>query len=357
MKKKCFMYPVAVLMVLAVSTVLCISSSGRAAEAEKVFVSLQDGSQVLVFDPATRSITRTVTIYTPSPLGRALPPNVNDILAVDGKVWMTVPGSQVSETGINQIVLIDGETATPITMRKAGLTPSGLLSHDGRIYVVNRYSNTIEEIDAATSTSLRTIRFSAPQQGAWNPPLFLEIDNGKIYLPFPGGFSRPGLIQVLDLKTGALLKSIDFAPVSTYGPLAIKRVGENKVYLGGLNSIAVLNTITDTITRTIALSSSPLYVQSFALAGNKVYAANGVSTVSVLDRTRDAFIREIDIGYHAYACHLRAGIAAGENRIYVGDAGRGLKIVDTTTDTLAATIPSEAPLGPVAVARVKSTAK
>ncbi len=351
MRKKCFACRIVAILSLCVVSLLC------AAEGERVFISLQDGSAVLVFDPVKHVFTRTITIYTPSPLGRSLPPNINDILTVDGKLWMTVPGAQVSETGINQIVVIDPVAAAPLSMFKAGITPSGLLVHDGRVYVVNRYGNTIEEIDAATSTPLRTIPFTAPQPGAWNPPLFIEIDNGKIYLPFPGGFSRRGFIQVLDLKTGALLKSIDFTPVSNYGPMAIKRVGKNKIYLGGLNSIAIINTMTDTIAGTIPLSTSPLYVQSFAVSGHKVYAANGVSSVSVIDLTRDTLVKEIDIGFHDYACHLRAGIAAGADRVYVGDAGRGLKVIDSTTDTLAATLASEEPLGPVAVVKMKSTAK
>jgi DNA-binding beta-propeller fold protein YncE len=357
MKKKCNTCPTATLVLWTAVLILCFASPAYTAGGERVLVSLQDGSKVLIFDPAKHAFTGTINIYTPSPLGRALPPNINDILVVDGKVWVTVPGAQVSETGINEMAVIDPAAASLLTMFKVGITPSGLLLHDGKVYVVNRYGNTIEEIDAATSTPLRTIPFSAPQPGTWNPPLFLEVDNGKIYLPFPGGFSRRGFIQILDLETGALLKSIDFAPVSDYGPMAIKRVGRNKVYLGGLNSVTVLNTTTDTITGTIPLSSSPRWVQSFAISGHKVYAANGVSTVSVIDSARDAFIKEVDTGYHDYACHLRTGIAAGADRVYVGDAGRGLKIIDSKTDTLAATLASEEPLGPVAVVTMKNAVR
>lgn len=353
MKGKCSACPITALAFWMAVLILVVSSA-HTAEGERVFVSLQDGSKVLAFDPVNHAFTGAISIYAPTPLGRALPPNINDILAVDGRVWVTVPGAQVAETGINGVAVIDGAAAALSSMFKVGITPSGLLLHDGKVYVVNRYGSTIEEIDAVTSTPLRTIPFSAPQPGTWNPPLFLEVDNGKIYLPFPGGFSRAGFIQVLDLKTGVLLKSIDFASVSNYGPMAIKRVGRNKLYLGGLNSVAILNTMTDTIAGTVPLSSSPRYVQSFAVSGHKVYAANGVSTVSVIDATRDVLIKEIDIGYHDYACHLRAGIAAGADRVYVGDAGRGLKIIDSKTDSLAATVASEEPIGPVAVATMKS---
>jgi len=82
------------------------------------------------------------------------------------------------------------------------MTPSGLLEHNGKVYVVNRYGSTIQEIDPETLRITRTIPFPAPKSVSMNPPLFMEIANGKIYLPFPGGISRPGGIQILDLKNG-----------------------------------------------------------------------------------------------------------------------------------------------------------
>ena len=86
-------------------------------------------------------------------------------------------------------------------------------------------------------------------------------------------------------------------------------------------------------------------MQSFALYDNKIYTANGVSTVSVIDTQNDRFIKEIDIGFHSYAWHLRAGIAATENGVYVADAGRGVKIIDVAADRLSAPWRRKSPSG------------
>ena len=177
----------------------------------------------------------------------------------------------------------------------------------------------------------------------------MEIVNDKIYLPYPGGLARPGIISVLDLKTGTPIKVIEFNTVSPDGPLAIKKVGEGKIYLGGLRSVGVLDTQSDRITRSIILSGREINVQSFAISGGKVYAANGVSTISVIDPQSDMLVTEIDTGYHDYASHLRAGIAAAENNIFVADAGRGIKIIDAKRNKLVMTIASDEPLGPVAI--------
>jgi DNA-binding beta-propeller fold protein YncE len=196
---------------------------------------------------------------------------------------------------------------------------------------------------------VRTIPFAAPVTFPLNNPMTMEIANGKIYLPYPGGLARPGLVQVLDLKTGASLKVIEFSSVSPYGPLAVKKVAEGKLYLGGIRSVAVLDTQSDRIIRNIPLSGKEIYVQSFAISGENVYTANGVSTVSVIHIPSDILSQEIDTGYHDYACHLKAGIAAAGNKIFVSDAGRGIKIIDAMKNKIVLTIASGEPAGPIAI--------
>jgi YVTN family beta-propeller protein len=328
---------------------LCFTAHHIEAQSGKAYVSTQDGTKMLVFSLTNHNLIKTIPIYTATPLGQALPPNINDVLAVGNRIFMTVPGPEISAAGINELKVIDSRSDTILATLKTGLTPSGLLEYKGRVYVVNRYGNSIQEIDPDTLKVVRTIPFTAPKQMALNNPISMEIVNDKIYLPFPGGLERPGVIQVMDLKTGAPLKAIDFTPVSPYGPLAIKKVGEGKIYLGGAQSVAVLDTQTDKIIKTIILSGRDINVQSFTLSGGKVYAANGVSTVSVIDPLNDLFITEIDIGYHAYAYHLKAGSAAVGNKIIVVDAGHGIKVIDTVNDRFVMTIASDEPLGPIAI--------
>jgi DNA-binding beta-propeller fold protein YncE len=162
--------------------------------------------------------------------------------------------------------------------------------------------------------------------------------------------SRPAGILVLALKTGEPLKFIDFDAISHYGPVAIKSVGDDKIYLGGAQSVAVLDTRVDEIVKTVPVSTQDVHVQSFARHGNRIYAATDVSTVSVIDLRNDSFVKEIDIGSHPYAHHLRVGICAAGNKIYIADAGRGFKAIDILTDRLISVINTLEPLGPVAIA-------
>jgi len=340
-------------------TIICLAfaTHSGAAEMRKAYISAQDGSKLYIVDLSKNSIVKTIDIFTPTPLGKALPPNINDVLAVGKKIFMTVPGPEISRSGVNEIKVIDSLTDRIVATLKTDMTPSGLLEYRGKVYVVNRYGSTVQEIDPDTFRITRTIPFPTPKTVSMNPPLFMEIANGKIYLPFPGGISRPGGIQVLDLKTGEAREFIDFVPISNYGPLAIKKVGEDKIYLGGASNVAVLNSVTDKITKIISISTKEPYVQSFALADNKIYTANGVSTVSVINTLNDTFIKEIDVGFHPYAFHLKVGIAATENEVCIADAGRGVKIIDVAADRLSTTLPTEEPIGAIAIIGDKPVVK
>lgn len=342
----------AFVIILIAAGVFFTAASGQA-QTGKAYISTQDGSKLLIFNLANHQLIKSIDIFTPSPLGQVLPPNPNDVLSVGDYIFMTVPGAEISKSGINSLKIIDTRTDTIADTIKTDMTPSGLLAYEGRIYLVNRYGNTIQEIDPQSRKIVRTIPFRAPGQTPLNNPLSMEIANNKIYLPFPGGLARPGIIQVLDLKTGNPLKTIEFGTISAYGPLAIKKVTEGKIYLGGIRSIGVLDTQTDSVTRNITLSGREIYVQSFAVYEGKVFAANGVSTVSVIDPQSDTLLTEIDTGYHDYACHLKAGLAAAQGKIFVADAGRGIKIIEAKSNRLVLTIVSPEPLGPVAIISTK----
>lgn len=320
------------------------------AQGQKAYVSAQDATRIFVFDLTKNALIKTIPVFTPSPLGRALPPNINDALTVGGRVFVSVPGAEVSAEGINEIKVIDVKTDTIIKTLKTDMTPSGLVEYKGKVYVVNRYGNTVQEIDPEALQIIRTIPYTSPKPVPMNNPLSLEIVNDKIYLPFPGGLSRPAGILILALKTGKPLKFIDFSAISHYGPMAIKSVGDGKIYLGGARRVAVLDTSVDEIVKTAPISTQDVHIQSIARHGNRIYAATDVSTVSVIDIRTDSFVKEIDLSSHFYAHHLRVGICAGRNKVYVADAGRGFKTIDTLTDRLISVINTEEPLGPVAIA-------
>lgn len=327
----------------------CSAVPGSEAQTGKAYISSQDGTKIYIFDLSKNSLSKTINVFTPTSLGKVLPPNINDIVVVAGKVFVSIPGPEISATGINEVRVFDPRSDVLVGIIKTDMTPSGLLEYGGDIYVVNRYGYTIQVIDPKTLKIIRTIPFANPKSTPMNNPLFMEIAKDKIYLPFPGGLSRPGGVQVIDLKTGKATKFIEFDAVSSYGPVAIKKISNDKIYLGGTHSVAVLDTGTDEITKVVPLSSKDVYVQSFATYKNKAYAANSVSTIDVIDTGNDTVLKEIDIGYHSYAFHLRTDITAAMDKVFVSDAGRGLKIIDALTEKLIATITTDEPLGPVAI--------
>jgi DNA-binding beta-propeller fold protein YncE len=332
----------------ALGLVLSAAPASKA-QTGKAYVSAQDGTKIFVFDLSKNSLSKTINVFSPTPLGKALPPNINDILMAGGKVFATIPGPEIGASGINEVRVFDPQSDTLLGTIKTDVTPSGLLEYEGSVYVVNRYGHTIQVIDSQTLKIVRTIPFANPKSTPMNNPLFMEIVNNKIYLAFPGALSRPGGVLVMNLKTGESIKFIDFSAISDYGPVAIKRIGNNKIYLGASDSIAVLDTETDEIIKIVPLLSKNVYVQSFAAYKNRAYAVNGVSTVDVIDTGNDTVLKEIDIGYHSYAFHLSADVTAANDRVFVSDAGRGLKIIDARTEKLIATIPMNEPLGPVAI--------
>ncbi len=342
--------PLKVLTILLMALGLIFSTvPGSEAQTGKAYISSQDGTKIYVFDLSKNILSKTINVFTPTPLGKVLPPNINDIVVAEGKVFVSIPGPEISATGINEVRVFDPRSDVLIGTIKTDMTPSGLLEYGGIIYVVNRYGYTIQVIDPKNMKIIRTIPFANPKSIPMNNPLFMEIANDKIYLPFPGGLSRPGGVQVIDLKTGKATKFIEFGAVSSYGPVAIKKISNDKIYLGASHSVAVLDTGTDEITKVVPLSSMDVYVQSFATYKNRAYVANSVSTVDVIDTGNDTVLKEIDIGYHSYAFHLRTDITAAMDKIFVSDAGRGLKIIDALTEKLIATITTDEPLGPVAI--------
>ncbi len=162
---------------LILLTIACLAFATYvgAAEMRKAYISSQDGSKLYIVDLSKNSIVKTIDIFTPTPLEKALPPNINDVLAVGKKIFMTVPGPEISPSGVNEIKVIDSRSDSIVATLKTDMTPSGLIEHNGKVYVVNRYGSTIQEIDPETLRITRTIPFPMPKSVSMNPPLFMEI--------------------------------------------------------------------------------------------------------------------------------------------------------------------------------------
>ena len=293
------------------------------------YVSNLIGSKVFVIDLSTNSIVDTIDIFTSTGGMDFL---MSDIRIYRNKAFLTVPGDMFNLT--NKVKIIDTDLNTVVDSISTDNAPSGIAVYNGNVYVLNRFKSTIHEIDPVTNTILRTISFSSSYP---NPPIFLEITNDKIYLPFPGSGGSAGGVEVLNLTTGSKIKSIDFDSVDNYGPIGIKKIGEKptKIYVGGHQDVGVIDITSDSLVKKIRVKDETAgFIYAFTTLGNKVYTANAEGTSSVIDVSSDTFIKEIIVGFCSSCAYFNVDIAALGSKVYMSIPGQGLKVIDALTDEL-----------------------
>ena len=311
-----------VICILMLSCISIASSTTR----PYAYVSTLFGSKVFVIDLSSNTIIDTIDIFTPSEMDYLM----SDIRIYKNKAFLTVPGDMFNLT--NEVKIIDTDLNTVVDSISTDNAPSGIAVYNGYVYVLNRSSNTIHEIDPVTNTILRTISYSSSYP---NPPIYIEITNDKIYLPFPGSGGSAGGVEVLDLLTGSKVKSIGFDSLDNYGPIGIKKVGANKIYVGGHQDVGVIDVVTDSLVKKIRIKDETAgFIYAFTTSGNKVYSANSEGTSSVIDASADTLIKKILVGYCAYCSYGNLDIAALGSKVYMTIPDQGVKVIDALTDEL-----------------------
>src|SRR5512137_2422407 len=102
----------AVAVLLTGLGVVFSSAPGSEAQTGRAYISSQDGTKIFIFDLSKNSLSRTIDVFTPSPLGKALPPNINDIAVADDKVFVSIPGPEIAASGINEVKVFDPRSDT-----------------------------------------------------------------------------------------------------------------------------------------------------------------------------------------------------------------------------------------------------
>ena len=74
-----------IIVIMITLGVLFFAAHSSEGQTGKAYVSTQDGTKMLVFSLTNNSLIKTIPIYTATPLGQALPPNINDVLAVGNR--------------------------------------------------------------------------------------------------------------------------------------------------------------------------------------------------------------------------------------------------------------------------------
>lgn len=256
------------------------------------------------------------------------------------------PFAYVSNYSGNSVSVIDLATnVVGTTIPNPGNPYRIAVSADAqRIYVANETSNAISIIDAKTNAVIGTpiAVGGVPHEIAITP------DGTRAYVALAGLTT----IAVIDTATRTLL-----APVSVNAAfpnsIAFSPDGKRAYVAAGFGA-QVIDTTTNTVTATTApLAGTGTNMRSVAVSpdGKRLYLASvalgdfglaTVNTLSVVDTATNALIVNVDLpGLTSIATDV--AVSPDGKSAYVTDSKTGLVwVVDTATNTLAASIPTPA---------------
>jgi YVTN family beta-propeller protein len=217
-----------------------------------------EGGQVAVVDTASASVTTAITVG-PADLG---------FLGGGGGIAVSDDGARVYVTW-GELSVIDTATNTVVASNYVGICPTEIaLSHDGAgVYVANNFGTDtftfdgqVLDVDVATVTTDETIQF-------WSLPssLVLSPDGSLAYVASVAVFVNTGYgaafipdksLVVLDLTTNTEVTRIQLG--STPSRVAITPDGALVyVTIAGSDAVAVIDTETNSVFESIAVSDAP----------------------------------------------------------------------------------------------------
>jgi len=254
-----------------------IAGTPLAALAQDGYITLRDGRQVLVFDPATPADTTNRVSFSGHPSGVAVSP--------DGATVYVVEEATVR--------VISGGVLDPAPIFLNGAPEQLAVSPDGtKVYVTNFGNNSkVHIINVAGGNTVSVVNFNTGD-GAW----------GIAMAATPGG---------------------DFAYVS----------------LGGLSSTAnvvkVFDVASGTVAATVPVGAAPRGVAASPL-GDRVYVANSSDdTVSVIDTATNAVIATIPVG----DAPQELTVSADGALVYVSLRAAGaVDVIDSASNTVTDTV-------------------
>ena len=291
---------------------LCVLGASSANACPSALVSDWTGNTVSFVDTASNAILGTLSVSSNPGAGSVSP--AGDI-------------AMVSLPNANQVSLIDLKTRTQILAIAVGNTPVGVtFTLDGKFaWVANLNSNNISIIDVKKRAVIATVAVgSGPHQITFSP------DGLRAYIV--NRFA--GTLTVVNAQKRTVLKTIQVGlnPVwSEFNGIGDRLLVANT----DSNNITVVNTASLTVDRTI--SSNGSYPRSiiFSADGAKFFVVNHVSgALGVFDSSTYGFIASIPLG----SAPQEIKMAPFARYAYVGTSAAELKVVDTLSDQVSASI-------------------
>jgi len=214
-------------------------------------------------------------------------------------------------------------------------------------YVASFSTPTIPIISEDSNTVVDTITFPPGPDG--QNPEFAGVTINPVTSRLYASDPRAGLVYVV--ATGRQNRIITSIPVPTASQLTVNP-RTNKIYVTAFfsNTVTIIDGKTNTVSTTVSVPF-PLKpaVDIFA---NRVYvpSQNFIGQVFVLDGNTDAVLAQIQTGN--FTTHVGVDfvrhLAYASNQGFTPDTNN-LAVIDTTTNTVIATIPTDQTPAPVAV--------
>ncbi len=245
----------------------------------------------------------------------------------------------------------------------------------GRTFVVTRGALirgafpllVVRVLDTATGTLLRTVPLGAALGAASAATVDSRVDH--VFVAQEDARTSAAVVSVLDARGGALLRrtTIPLRPNARTSPGAVlaraamgvdERTGRAFITIPGNNAVAVLDTHSGALVRTIGVGLVPGALAVDAQRGHVVITNEADRTVSLLDATSGQLLRTVEVGPspNAVAIDARTGHAfvalrGATDRRGVLTLGMGhVAVLDVGTGQLLRTVAVQGTPSDVAVA-------
>ena len=309
----------------------CFSASSLLG-ATGAYISNTSSSNVSVIDVSTNTVIATITVGT-NPRTEWATPDLSRVYVH----CATGSGGEVCVIDTSTEQVIATITVGPNSNVNFGNAPEvilgGAMTADGhKLVVVNADVNTASVIDTnPSSLSYNTVIATITGVGAGFDSLWPTGITPNGQFAYLGGYVGGNFLNVIDLSTNLVIATIttggapDGAAVRSDGTRAYAVEG-----FGG-SHVLVIDTSSQTVVATITVGSDPDYVVLNPL-GTKAYAIQGLTSIKVIDTGTNSIVATIPIN-GSYATMNAAG-----TKTYVTRSNETLIVIDNNTDSSVATV-------------------
>ena len=296
----------------SLSGVADLGAAAYSPASNRVYIGGRLGGRVAVVDAATRQ--KLCNIEVGGQIGRNF--------ATDCMVYVPGLDRVLCAVGTtDSMVTIDCATNTVVGRFAAGSEPGELLYNAARdrVYCASKGGNSVLVINPATSTVERSIAVDQ-RPGA----MTLNVPNNRLYVHCAYG----GSIAVIDCDIDSVITVLPYNTGGFAHPTA------NRVYLGLLRKIGVLDAVTNQLIDSIPI---PENASGFAHSptDNRLYVASySADSLYVFDCTTNGRVAAFHL-YRPFLLHYNGQ----DNKVYCACNDGTVAVIDCVSNSIVATIP------------------